>query len=915
MINRSCVTLFLTFLSVISPALFADTPVHNNYVPMASKLVSVIPAWTKPGKIILVVGNPDSFQYNRFEQKVVDAQAAAQASDLTTPEGLAAANHCKAVWAGSVMVIAPATAEELSADPNLYNVPLTTLMAEHASQYLIGSLTKRQFIQLGTTGLGMTDLSPDQQTMFKAMLPSPLQVVPSSFTEASLTRKDFAEQKGPNAFADKLKKINDDLAAAATTIPDSDVLKQVRLHAYLNIEYELDAPTGGSFGFTLEDALFSNSPKKLTMSEMSSMERKPLQDNPLQRLLIQRAPTLFKPGDLDWNNPKLLSKVPVDSQDSVPTLLTKLSAATGLELYADRSFANESLLIAGDTHSPQPAGSLMQALALAVNGAWRKVGSAYLLTYNTAGYGTQQQFLCDVIQCWSNRVTDADGKVGMQLGTYEWTKVLSTFSGDTADLTKDQVEEITNGGSYGDTKWSALSASAQRQLLVQMHQLADSDLDSATTNSIISSITPDKKVSIFLSIQLALELKNTGIMNFGTFRFSTGVMPKFSYPVSNDKIALSPPIRGILCAPKTGEEAKQVVDMMPGLGLNTLYLDVFANGRAYFPNSVIHPESGAAAAVLPAALAEAASKKIAVYAVIDTFCFQKDGNTQQQMPWPTQFTEDLNIYGEPAFLGVQHRLAHKAIRSDIDAGDFNVPSVNDGWASPLDPDVQKILPALVKSLASTPGIKGLILQDTAPPGYRGMKDTDGVDIDLGYSLKNRLACIKANGSDPIDFDTNQFPQMWDPFSSWQEQFNIYIPARGMNGASWEKSRADADLSILKQCWGAAQQANPALPLLMQERLAGLTFDHWNDPSKVDQIATLDVSKNPFGYVNKDTILDVQCGSLALKTPGAVSWLVTQTKREANGDNAGAIALDLETGAVDENVPTLLRNIAKYMPGQ
>jgi hypothetical protein len=94
---------------------------------------------------------------------------------------VAAANSYVAVPFGRVLAIAPATATVLNTDPALVELPLGQLEAIHPLQFLLGSLTQAQFSLLATTGLGMADMTSDQQALFRAMIPALFQVVSSDY--------------------------------------------------------------------------------------------------------------------------------------------------------------------------------------------------------------------------------------------------------------------------------------------------------------------------------------------------------------------------------------------------------------------------------------------------------------------------------------------------------------------------------------------------------------------------------------------------------------------------------------------------------------------------------------------------------------------------------------------------------------
>jgi hypothetical protein len=279
--------------------------------------------------------------------------------------------------------------------------------------------------------------------------------------------------------------------------------------------------------------------------------------------------------------------------------------------------------------------------------------------------------------------------------------------------------------------------------------------------------------------------------------------------------------------------------------------------------------------------------------------------------------EDVNVFDEPSDVGVRRRLKQGAIRNDINLGDSDTGVLSKSWVSPLDTKVQAALPSMIKSLASCPGLAGLIFQDTAPPGYDGETSDAQLNgtLDLGYTIDNRVAFLRQYHYDPIDADDGDQASMFDPFEGWQQQFDLRLsrfPAISSHPDTWLKYRQDADLLLLKNCFDAAKSANPSLQLYMRERRQGCTIDPWNEPSAVDQIATLDVAQNPYGYVTKSTILVLPLGTLAVMSPGSIAWEVNATRDQVVHGNNGAIALDLVTGSGDTDTIKMLKNMQPYL---
>ena len=284
-----------------------------------------------------------------------------------------------------------------------------------------------------------------------------------------------------------------------------------------------------------------------------------------------------------------------------------------------------------------------------------------------------------------------------------------------------------------------------------------------------------------------------------------------------------------------------MVAKLTQMGMNILFLDVFTNGRTYFPNTGLPPASDQAGGVLQAALDAAKPLHIPVYAVIDTLCWRKDGASLHPKPWPAGFTEDLTVGGEAPDHGVQRELDAHSTRPDSDREYEMAEKGAEGWASPLDPKVRRLLPALVHSLAGITGLAGLAFQDTATVGYKGLEyEYDDEGIALGYTPDNRLAYLRAFHADPIDFSAGSDNlQLFLPFEGFSTSFDVSLPdfrSSPEDAKGWNKARSEADKALLADCFTAARAAAPRLPLFMRERQIGISFDPWLDPSKAQPVS-------------------------------------------------------------------------------
>jgi len=857
-----------------------------------------------------------------------DGEAALPDNPIPTPQSLAAQYGRLGGWFGHVYALAPLTMTLLNTSPALADLPLSTLASQHPTPFLIGSFSPEQIRQMATAGLAFGDMTPDQQALVKSLLPHPLQVVPRVAEPPSLDPETLRKQgMSMEEVMDKIGAANRAYTVQTKTVPEDALPATLRLHGFLASEFTFDSPAGSGISMSPGDQGFQTTGAyKLAHGGFVDIGGWRPEGNPVISYLKTDVPNTPKEGDFNWNRRDLERPVRLEGVRSVGDLTVRLAKATGLELYADPHYGPQPILIVGDLKKPQAAGDLMQALALCVCGAWRQVGPAYVLTDDVQGLGSRQEFLREMVQTWSTRLTKASEDVGGHLRDMDWLHTLRFADGDSWALPSSQLEDVTkqHGTNGGKLSWKDLPAPLQTSLHGQLMRHFDGDNMKSfeqTAQSVAQSLKPDTSIGVNLKFQLAISLPETGAMKLGEpYRVQ---VPRDPHPAASSdtsapagSVSVDKPLRGVLCAPKTPEEARAVVAKLSQIGLNTLFLDVFTNGRTYFPNTALPPDSEKAAGVLQAALDAAKPLHIPVYAVLDTLCWRKDGANPHPKPWPVGYEEDLTVGGEAPDHAVQRELDAHSTRPDTDREYEMAEKGAEGWASPLDPKVRRLLPALVRTLAETPGLAGLAFQDTATVGYRDLDyEYDDEGISLGYTPENRLAYLRAYHVDPVDLSAGfDNLQLFLPFEGFSTSFDVSLPnfrSSTEDAKIWNQVRGEADKALLADCFAAAKQAAPALPLFMRERQTGITFDPWLDPKKLNQYASLNTLDYPFRQITPRSILSISYGPIERAHPRRFVWMANDYPDE-NGKRAGGMVFDLVAGGSPENLPDTLDRLGGFL---
>lgn len=658
--RHSCFLPYLALLLLPLDTVWADAPAP----PPAtlSEALAAMPDTSAPDGSVVLTVSPDILPAPPPADTSAPDSPPPDDSGLVQTPGTLAYHYGRTLQVFShVIALAPPAMTVLNTDPSLAELPLGRLAGQHPETYLLGSLTLAQLTQAGTAnGLAYAAMTPDQQSLIHALLPEPLEIVPTSLSDHKMDKAERA------AFDAQIKKVSGDA-----------LFGSLRFHAYLTAHFFVHAPVGFGIGDT-QELTPSTGAFKLPFSGYGNMESR---GKSTETILKAEVPNTPKPGDILWNRRDLERPVLLTGLTTVGDLVQRIGGVTHLELYADPHYALLPVLARGDLKARQPTGDVMQALALCVCGTWRHVGPAYVLTDDVQGLGTRQAFLTEIAQIWSNRLSEAGKDAGKRLETLDWMHALSFAPGDIGTLLPDQITTIqkASGTNEGNLPWKSLPPALQEHLRdVFLHygdefpNIPDIAKMGEDMKSAAGSIRPDTPVDTTLNIRLAVELPGTGtMMLYGAYKVqppkpddAAGAKPDTSAP--ENSIVLDKPLRGVLCAPGTAEEARAVVAKLVEMKMNTLFLDVFTGGRTYFPNDALPPVSADAGRVLAAALAAAKPQHIAVYAVLDTLCWRKDSLTPHPAPWPSGYAEDLTVTGETPDYMVQRRYAARSLSEIYD---------------------------------------------------------------------------------------------------------------------------------------------------------------------------------------------------------------------------------------------------------
>jgi len=673
---------------------------------------------------------------------------------------------------GSVLAIGPPMMVLLNASPGVPD-PYAGMPYFDAVPLFAASLTDAQWTSLTSEqGLGIAELSDAQRQLFTQLLPKGrLRVAPwfGDYNPTPAAEQDLTDQLPATRL--RLKQ------TAEVQIPI-----QGEEHSSYQMHH-IPPPSGGTF------KLLSSEQNVGGSQEMVYGQR-----------VRAEVPNQLKAGDLDMSLPILKASIPVGGMKTVGDLMGRVSQATHLELYADRRLEQKTLLILG-TGRVAPAEDLLKATAFCLTGVYRRVGPAFVLTDDEVGIATR-------IARWQEFEKTADAlrqkplqEARVALNARFGARKIPGF-GDPLALTEAQLKE--NGG---DTPLSKL-APVQQEAVRDAAALFEKSYDTSIKTGLMQPL--DLGGSIHLYPAVALQLVIPSLLSPVDMGVQLGRSSLFSPPAQtpeerhaqsekqiNDMIATHGddffkavrehpatwplfakefpdiaakilaahpdlaslvnrasaagpdrtkmtladalrlvPNRAALVSPVKAEDADADVAAAQALGMTQIWVSVFADGQAS-----LDPLTE----VLKRTQTKAAPGKppLKVFAVLDLLSWG---------PKPPPAAQDLTVLGETS---AEAEARHQQILAlqgehvyDAEQDTETTPGIA---VSSFAPAVQNTLLTLVRSLAATPGLAGVIFRQTAPPGYDlRASEEDNRSLLLGYAADTRLAFLRSHHADPVD---------------------------------------------------------------------------------------------------------------------------------------------------------------------
>ena len=692
---------------------------------------------------------------------------------------------------GPVAAVAPPTMVFVGIPPEQAN-PFDGMPPADVLKLLAGGLDRDQWkLLLGPSGLGLSDLTTQtQRDLFAALFPNGVFKVQWDRPNESNRPEDIRD-------------VSPELPSARLRLGHSVSLGLP----------ETGHPDIHSFGMSFEPA---GSPKKY-ISVGESEDGADFMDGARVREVLPNTP---KEGQLDLNAPALKASVPLARLKTVGELLFRIGRLTHTELYPDARFEGRRLTVVGKAATGKsvsaPAADLLRAAAFCLTGTYRKVGPAFVLTDDLIGIGTRRQMWADFEREAAAGRKKALDAAGDAVYAGHSSRDIPA-QGNLLALTAEQIAEVQKQHAH-DLAHGLIEPGGMLRLSLPFAKLTPAQQEVAQHTAEYYAREPEDErptlegiidLQSETSLQVLLPSVDGPVtMNYNfdsLFSPSMATMSRLGEQLKlggpqlmarqeqAKKAAVLPlaPLlkrgtdRAVLALPKSAAEVDTLVASLKTLGLNQLWLPVFAGGIA---------RTDTLAEALPEALKVTRGTGIQVFAVLDLLTWDRSV-AKKAGEKAGEGLEDRTLRGETSAEAADREARLRRLESDMEIVPPKVTAADAPLAvSPFAAPVGEKLRAVLADLAARPGLAGVVWRDTARAGYFPRpRYRDGAEP-LGYTEPARLLFLRARHTDPVDLF---------PGEHQSERANTRLPEFDSPRldsalcAHWEEFRAAGDIAFLR----------------------------------------------------------------------------------------------------------------------
>ncbi|MBC8135732.1 MAG: hypothetical protein H8F28_07600 [Fibrella sp.] len=659
---------------------------------------------------------------------------------------------------GSLSAVVPDTMAVLRyknlPEPDIY----AGIRPESRPQLLLATLSPAQWrLVMSPDGLSMGDLKRDQQAMFAGLFPDT--------TKLYRTNPPVPGQEYGKTEVVPLDTVN--IAAV-----------RLRLYQDLSWSYLFKDTKGGTLHMGGDNRTGNKEPTyRLQISDPSTMyysyggqgdTEVATNVTVFGANLLEAQTNRAKPSDIAYEASAWGASVSLADARTIGDLVARVREATGMEIYADKRYADLPVHTRIAPNTGVRSGDLLKALALSVTGTWRRIESgsevAFVMTDDLVGSGVRFAVLSDWIGVAQRRLHVELEKLG---GAARQANVSDTAPWALQQDMAPSAELIQKIASRRDLP--SLSSEKLGERIIPLAELPpgirervrsqqNNWREQAATSSSDIHRKPIREDGVLIDVKPKLAAILPGIgtiplpmedMNFGNKEYGGGDSPEMAWYRSGmmpPDMTASLPLRiearwfakrFVIVAVKSADDARKAARLAYTRNFTGL---VFSVGDQ--PPGEIAEWLSAARETVPG---------MAIW-LRTSLLRRKTGSDSDAGKVGIVDRFDRNISGETYAKSLQRPVvaqnrfyeSYSPSPSDDDAGDYL--SVSDKDA------LQAVRSRIVSLINGVSGIAGLILTDIVPPGYTTQFGGGTVppDRELGYNPASRLAFLREAGGDPID---------------------------------------------------------------------------------------------------------------------------------------------------------------------
>lgn len=617
------------------------------------------------------------------------------------------------------------------------------------------SLDEDQLSKSTTAGLRWDDLSAIQQRLLKAVFNHPYALYRGNRKSTATMRYE---------------------ASSITPLP----IEQGTLRLYSAFETIflpiLKAPYDTDLYFLQEDGL-----QVQLASRSRASYGMPTQVDPKQ-----------KPGDLDFQSIALDPPIGLSGVHPLKAIIEAAASGTRLRLTVDAGFADRPAFVGS---AALRTGDVLRVLAFGLQGAWRKVGETYLLTWDRRGVASVRLLLEDS-RPDSSATTASLEELKARTAVEGWDDLARQVLRPDPEMplgpTSDQIDRIMRPLLDGDPNDPVAGKAMTDDFNART---AFTTLEPAQQNAVHHLMTGRRTRKTEMSLH-SDELITEEMLQQG-YLFSHGIRPLLDLPghapinlwwVTGTKIntftapseewnerreakeaakVIDPPtgppvltseVRAVAPPALSLAEWTRLIAQMRRKGLNTLYLPVLWDGQTpfasrFFPAYPTAHDKDLLAAVLTMAKAEG----ITTIGVVHSLAWRFPGS---KVHWLTKHPEwvDVDAAGRTRLEWLKnHPNPETQIDLTAEARDLvaSDPLILSDCVRPAEPEVKVRQLGLIDELRRYRDLDGVALAHwsrLSGPGYNRYFTRMEAAPALGYNLADRIDYLKNERRDPIDLN-------------------------------------------------------------------------------------------------------------------------------------------------------------------